>query len=73
MKSNVLVVIYSHSQVRSFIETKSFKKIAQQKKYNLEFLYSKKLIKYLPTEQLEENQFYSWNESIINWEIKTKE
>ena len=27
----------------------------------------------LPTEQLEENQFYSWNESIINWEIKTKE
>ena len=50
MKSNVLVVIYSHSQVRSFIETKSFRKIAQQKKYNLEFLYSKKLIKYLPTE-----------------------
>jgi len=26
-----------------------------------------------PTEQLEENQYYSWNESIINWEIKTKE
>jgi len=26
-----------------------------------------------PTEKLEENQFYSWNESIINWEIKTKE
>jgi hypothetical protein len=25
-----------------------------------------------PTEQLEENQYYSWNESIINWEIKTK-
>jgi hypothetical protein len=22
-----------------------------------------------PTGQLEENQFYSWNESIINWEI----
>jgi hypothetical protein len=27
----------------------------------------------MPTEQLEENEFYSWNESIINWEIKTKE
>jgi hypothetical protein len=26
-----------------------------------------------PTEQLEENQYYSWNESIINWEIKTIE
>jgi len=27
----------------------------------------------IPTTQLEENQYYSWNESIINWEIKTKE
>ena len=27
----------------------------------------------MPTEQLEENHYYSWNESIINWEIKTKE
>jgi hypothetical protein len=26
-----------------------------------------------PTTELEENQYYSWNESIINWEIKTKE
>jgi len=26
----------------------------------------------IPTEELEENQYYSWNESIINWEIKTK-
>ena len=26
-----------------------------------------------PTEQLENNQYYSWNESIINWDIKTKE
>jgi len=26
-----------------------------------------------PTEQLEENQYYSWNESIINWEIKTRQ
>jgi hypothetical protein len=26
----------------------------------------------MPTAQLEENQYYSWNESIINWEIKTK-
>ena len=25
------------------------------------------------TEELEENQYYYWNESIINWEIKTKE
>jgi hypothetical protein len=26
-----------------------------------------------PTIELEDNQYYSWNESIINWEIKTKE
>jgi hypothetical protein len=25
-----------------------------------------------PEEELEENQYYYWNESIINWEIKTK-
>jgi hypothetical protein len=27
----------------------------------------------IPTQELEENEYYSWNESIINWEIKTKE
>jgi hypothetical protein len=27
----------------------------------------------IPTETLEDNQYYSWNESIINWEIKVKE
>jgi hypothetical protein len=26
----------------------------------------------IPIEALEENQYYSWNESIINWEIKTR-
>ena len=26
-----------------------------------------------PTDELENNEYYSWNESIINWEIKTKE
>ena len=26
-----------------------------------------------PTEELEEKQYYYWNESIINWEIKTEE
>jgi hypothetical protein len=26
----------------------------------------------MPTTVLEENQYYSWNESIINWEIKTR-
>jgi hypothetical protein len=26
-----------------------------------------------PTTELEENEYYCWNESIINWEIKTKE
>ena len=26
----------------------------------------------MPTAQLEENQYYSWNESITNWEIKTR-
>jgi hypothetical protein len=25
----------------------------------------------MPTTELEENQYYSWNESIINWEVKT--
>jgi hypothetical protein len=25
-----------------------------------------------PTTKLEENQYYFWNESIVNWEIKTK-
>jgi hypothetical protein len=25
-----------------------------------------------PTEELENNEYYSWNESIINWEVKTK-
>ena len=25
-----------------------------------------------PNEELEENEYYSWNESIINWDIKTK-
>jgi hypothetical protein len=27
----------------------------------------------MPTTTLEDNQYYSWNESIINWEIKTRE
>jgi hypothetical protein len=27
----------------------------------------------IPTTILEDNQYYSWNESIINWEIKIKE
>ena len=26
-----------------------------------------------PTEQLEENQYYSWNEDIINWEVITRQ
>jgi hypothetical protein len=26
----------------------------------------------MPTTELEKNQYYSWNESIINWEIKTR-
>ena len=26
-----------------------------------------------PTEELENNEYYSWNESIINWEIKSIE
>ena len=26
----------------------------------------------MPTTELEENQYYSWNESIINWEIKNR-
>jgi len=27
----------------------------------------------MPTTELEDNQYYSWNESIVNWEIKTRE
>jgi hypothetical protein len=26
----------------------------------------------MPTTELENNQYYSWNESIINWEIKNR-
>jgi hypothetical protein len=26
----------------------------------------------MPTTTLEDNQYYSWNESIINWEVKTR-
>ena len=26
-----------------------------------------------PVTELEENQYYSWNESIINWEVKTRQ
>tara|TARA_R110000787_G_scaffold259722_1_gene364991 strand:+ start:509 stop:916 length:408 start_codon:yes stop_codon:yes gene_type:complete len=26
----------------------------------------------IPTEELEDNQYYSWKESIVNWEIKTR-
>jgi len=26
----------------------------------------------MPTTELEDNQYYSWNESVINWEIKTR-
>jgi hypothetical protein len=26
----------------------------------------------IPATELEENQYYSWNESIINWEIKNR-
>ena len=26
----------------------------------------------MPTTVLEENQYYSWNESIVNWEIKNR-
>ena len=25
-----------------------------------------------PTTELEENQYYSWNESIVNWEVKER-
>jgi len=27
----------------------------------------------MPTTELENNEYYSWNESIINWEVKIKE
>jgi hypothetical protein len=26
----------------------------------------------MPTTELEDNQYYSWNESIINWEVKNR-
>ena len=26
----------------------------------------------IPTAELEDNQYYSWKESIVNWEIKTR-
>ena len=27
----------------------------------------------MPTEELQDNQYYAWNESIVNWEIQTKQ
>ena len=27
----------------------------------------------MPATELEENQYYSWNEDIINWEVKTRQ
>jgi hypothetical protein len=27
----------------------------------------------MPTTELEETQYYSWNEDIINWEVKTRQ
>jgi hypothetical protein len=27
----------------------------------------------MPTEELQDNQYYAWNESIVNWEIKTRQ
>ena len=27
----------------------------------------------MPTEELQDNQYYFWNESIINWDIKTRQ
>jgi hypothetical protein len=26
----------------------------------------------MPTTELEDNQYYSWNESIVNWELKER-
>jgi len=26
----------------------------------------------MPTTELEDNQYYSWNESIVNWEVKDR-
>jgi hypothetical protein len=62
-----------------FLSLKSFKNLISNFRYSLEIrsiipetcLWEPLISK--PTEQLEENQYYFWNEDIINWEVKTRQ
>ena len=66
-RKNFAGIGYSYDQTRdAFIEPKPFNSwILNETTCNWEPPVSK------PTTELEDNQYYNWNESIINWEIKT--
>jgi len=68
-RKNFAGIGYSYDETRdAFIPPKPFNSwILNEDTCNWESPVSK------PTEELEENEYYSWNESIINWDIKTRE
>jgi hypothetical protein len=67
-RKNYAGIGYSYDQQRdAFIEPKPYNSwILNEDTCNWEAPVIK------PTTVLEDNQYYSWNESIINWEIKTR-
>ena len=67
-RKNYAGIGYSYDQQRdAFIEPKPYNSwILNEDTCNWEAPVTK------PTTVLEDNQYYSWNESIINWEIKTR-
>ena len=68
IRKNFAGVDYQYNQQRdAFIAPKPYNSwILNEQTCNWEAPVTK------PTIVLEDNQYYSWNESIINWEIKTK-
>lgn len=68
IRKNYAGIGYQYDQTRdAFIPPKTFNSwILNEDTCNWEAPVAK------PTEELEDNQYYYWNESIINWEIKTR-
>jgi hypothetical protein len=68
IRKNYAGIGYSYDQTRdAFISPKPYNSwILNEQTCNWEAPVTK------PTTVLKDNQYYSWNESIINWEIKTK-
>ena len=69
IRKNFAGVGYSYDQTRdAFIPKKPFASwLLNEESCQWESPIAK------PTETLEENEYYEWNESIINWEIKVRE